>query len=76
MDNENVLQQLSISLDPGEQVSHVICLVLTTRMDTFEEQLQVVATPQTSRIVEMGALTEALEQAKMPPIYYEDGDDE
>ena len=75
-DEPNILQHLAVSLSPGEQVSHVIAVVLTTRMDTFEDEVQIVATPQTNRITTMGALTEALEMAKMPETeYYDDGED-
>lgn len=75
MSDDNILQHLAISLNPGEQVSHVIAIVLTTRMDTFEDEVQIVATPQTNRITTMGALTEALEMAKMPEYDYPDDDD-
>ena len=75
MMNDNILQQMAISLEPGEEVAHVICLVLTTRMDTFEDELQIVSTPQTNRITTMGALTEALEMAKMPYTDYGDDDE-
>ena len=73
---ENITQGITLELEEGEAVSHIICVAVIERIDTFDQEIRIVSTPQTGRIVEMGALTEALEQAKMPPYYYEDGDDE
>ena len=73
--DDNITQGLSMELQPGEAVSHIIAVVVVERMEDFEQEVRIITTPQTGRITEMGALTEALEQAKMPDYDYGDDDE-
>ena len=73
---DNITQGISLELDEGEAVSHIVCVVVVERIDSFEQEIRIASTPQTGRVVEIGALTDALEQAKIPPIYYYEDDDE
>ena len=68
-------ERIQIELDTGEQAAHVITLIVVARMDSFDDQVRVITTPQTSRIVTMGALTEAMEQMRYPEYYDDDGED-
>ena len=72
---ENITQGITLDLDEGEAVSHIVCVVVVERIDSFDQEVRIASTPQTGRITELGALSEALEQVRMP-LYYDDGDDE
>src|SRR5699024_9803939 len=72
---KNITQGITLDLDEGEAVSHIVCVVVVERIDSFDQEVRIASTPQTGRITELGALSEALEQVRMP-LYYDDGDDE
>src|SRR5699024_4338467 len=72
---ENITQGITLDLDEGEAVSHIVCVVVVERIDSFDQEVRIASTPQTGRITELGALSEALEQVRMPLYYDDDGED-
>lgn len=69
------LTRMAVSIDPDQTVAHVITLVVTTTMNSFEENTQVVLTPHTPRIHAMGILQDAIEQLKDAAYISYDEDD-
>ena len=65
------MERIDLSVDPGDIVTDVIVVAVTTRMDSFGQAIYVSSTPHTGYVTQLGALEAALEEVRMP--YYKIG---
>lgn len=78
MDDDNVLGQVAISIEPGEIVTHTVVVYVVERLDSWFQEVRFSGSEHTGNILQLGMLTEALELAKLPdyPTLEEDEDEQ
>lgn len=73
---EDYMERIDLSIEPGDIVTDVIVVAVTTRLDSFGQAIYVSATDHTGYITQLGALRAALHEVENPAYYDEEYEDE